>query len=81
MMAMTQILKYIPNPAVSANIRIAFPVSSKTWTLAAATLTLCTVTSSKTVLANFWTPECIREGISFHKKNMMNHKITTAGWW
>jgi hypothetical protein len=49
--------RYIPYPAVSAHIRITFPVSSEAWTLATATLTLCTMTTSKTILAHFRTPE------------------------
>jgi len=68
----SQIFKYIPNPAVSANIRITFPISSKARALAAATLTLCAMTTSKTVLANFGTPGMHKGGNKFHKRDMAN---------
>lgn len=49
-------LIYIPNPTVSAHIRIAFPVGSKAWALAASTLTLGTMATSKAILADLGAP-------------------------
>lgn len=47
--------KHIPNPAVSTNIRITFPVCSKTWALTTTALTFGTVATSEMVLAHLRT--------------------------
>ena len=52
----SQIFKYIPNPAVSANIRITFTIGSKTGALSASALTFCTMAASKLVFAALRTP-------------------------
>lgn len=46
-----------PYPAISADIWITLPISSKAWALTATTLALRTVTSSKTILATLWTSD------------------------
>lgn len=46
-----------PDPAISTNIRITFPASSKTWTLATSALTFGTMTTSKPILTSLWTSD------------------------
>lgn len=68
--------KYIPYPAVSAHIGITFPVRSKAWALATATLALCTMTTSKTIIAHFRTPG-MQKGRNIHTEIQFSNK--TAG--
>jgi hypothetical protein len=65
--------KYIPYPAVSAHIGITFPVRSKAWALATATLALCTMTTSKTIIAHFRTPG-MQKGRNIHTEIQFSNK-------
>lgn len=47
----TSKLRDQPDPTIPTNIRIAFPVSCKAWTLATSTLAFSTMTASKSVFA------------------------------
>lgn len=51
----------LPDPAISADIRIAFTTSSKTRALAASALALCTVASSEAIFTALGTPEKLNE--------------------
>lgn len=47
---------HLPNPAISADVRVTLPICCKTRALTASTLALCTVTPAEPVLAHFGTP-------------------------